>query len=126
MAWDHNRKPPSGIPASGIPAGGPGLHGPAQHLPKAAAFTSANQPAPEAKSAGHQVRAEFRRKLAEKLDKVDAVYEAALAHEDPRVGLVAAKQISVELWGAPTQAVTGEDGGPLAVVIRRFVEDVPE
>lgn len=121
MAWDHNNKP-----ASGIPAGGAGLHGPAQHPPKREAFSAENQPAPELKSAGHAVRAEFRRKLAEKLDKVAEVYDAALESEDPRVGLVAAKQISVELWGQPTQPLSGDDEkGPLTVVVRRFTEDVP-
>lgn len=118
MAWP-TKKPPSGIRA-----GGPGLHGPARgDAPKP--YSAEHQAHPEAKRAGHAVRAEFRRKLEEKLDKVEAVYDAALAHEDPRVGLVAAKQISVELWGQPTQAVTGEGGGPLTVVVRRLVEDEP-
>ena len=121
MAWDHNNKP-----ASGIPAGGAGLHGPAQHPPKREAISAENQPAPELKSAGHAVRAEFRRKLAEKLDKVAEVYDAALESEDPRVGLVAAKQISVELWGQPTQPLSGDDEkGPLTVVVRRFTDEVP-
>ena len=118
MVWDHNNKP-----ASGIPAGGAGLHGAAQHPPKRPAFSAENQPAPELKSAGHAVRAEFRRKLAEKLDKVAAVYDDALADADNRVKLVAAKQISVELWGQPTQPLSGDDEkGPLTVVVRRFTE----
>jgi len=122
---DNSRGWPVKKPPSGIPAGGPGLHGDASGAPLRSAFTAENQPPAELKAAGIDARAEFRRKLTEKLDKVALVYDAALENDDPRVGLVAAKQISVELWGAPTQAVTGEDGGPLAVVIRRFVEDVP-
>lgn len=81
------------------------------------------QPAPEAKSAGREVRAEFRAKLAEKLDKVAQVYDDALDNEDDRVRLVAAKQISVELWGQPTQPLSGDDEkGPLTVVVRRFTD----
>jgi hypothetical protein len=59
------------------------------------------------------------------LEAVAQVYDAALKDPDPRVALVAAKQVSVELWGQPTQAVTGEGGGPLTVVLRRFT-DAPE
>ena len=81
---------------------------------------------PEAKAAGHEVRAAFRAKLAEKLDKVAQVYDDALDNKDDRVKLVAAKQISVELWGQPTQPLSGDDEkGPLTVVVRRFT-DVPE
>lgn len=124
MAWPK-KSPASGIPASGIPAGGPGLHGPARGG-KAKPFSTEHQVAPEAKKAGHEVRRLFRAKLAEKLEKVAEVYDAALADPDLRVGLVAAKQISVELWGQPTQPVSGdENGGPLTVVVRRLVEDEP-
>jgi hypothetical protein len=110
--------PASGMPASGIPAGGPGLHGPAQHLPQAPQFTAKNQPAPEAKSEGKLTRQAFRDRLAAKLEKVEAVYDAALVDPDVRVGLVAAKQISVELWGQPAQGIGGSDElGPIRTVV---------
>jgi hypothetical protein len=123
VAWKTN-KPARGGPASGIPAGGPGLHGPASGKP-AREYSAEHQAPPEAKSAGHLTRAEFRERLAEKLEAVAQVYDNALKDPDPRVALVAAKQVSVELWGQPTQAVTGEGGGPLTVVLRRFT-DAPE
>jgi hypothetical protein len=63
-----------------------------------------------------------RERLAEKLEQVAKVYDNALKDPDPRVALVAAKQVSVELWGQPTQAVTSEGGGPLTVVLRRFTD----
>lgn len=58
-------------------------------------------------------RKEFREKLTERLEKVVDVYDAALKDPDARVGLTAAKQISAELWGAPTQPVSGPEGGPV-------------
>lgn len=58
-------------------------------------------------------RKEFREKLAERLEKVVGVYDAALDDPDARVSLTAAKQISVELWGNPTQPVSGDGGGPV-------------
>jgi len=71
---------------------------------------------PEAKSAGHEVRAAFRAKLAERLDKVVAVYDRALADDDVRPGLVAAKQISAELWD-PKQEISGPDGGAIPTAL---------
>ena len=109
-------------PARGDMASGPGLYGGASGA-HAVAFNAENQPAADAKVAGRQARAEFRRKLAEKLDAVEKVYDDALADADNRVRLVAAKQISVELWGQPTQPLSGDDEkGPLTVVIRRFTD----
>lgn len=99
-------------PASGIPAGGSGLHGAARGGP-GKAFSVDHQPPAGNRPDGKVARAEFRRVLAEKLAKVAEVYDAALIDPDPRVGLVAAKQISVELWGQPTQEHSGPDGGPI-------------
>ena len=118
--------PGDGHKASGAghggPAKGPGLWGGREDLPKAPQFTSDVQPPGEHKSEGKRRRQEFREKLAAKLDKVDAVYDAALADPDLRVGLVAAKQISVELWGQPTQEISGPEGGPLASLAVTFVK----
>jgi hypothetical protein len=120
MTWKDQK------PASGIPAGGDGLHGPATGTGSRAAFTAENQPDPLAKIAGHDVRRDFRARLAEKLDAVEKVYDDALKDKDNRVRLVAAKQLSVELWGQPTQPLSGDDEkGPLTVVIRRFT-DAPD
>lgn len=58
MAWKHNPKPPSGIPARGE-----GYGGPASHAPRAS-FSAENQPAPEAKAAGHDVAREVRDRIA--------------------------------------------------------------
>jgi hypothetical protein len=62
---------------------------------------------------GHELRQQFREKLAKKLEAVEAVYDAALVDPDNRVRLVAAKQISVELWGQPTQEISGPEGGAI-------------
>lgn len=59
------------------------------------------------------MRAEFRAELAKRMGKMVEVYDAALHDPDLRVGLVAAKQISAELWGQPTQEHSGPDGGPI-------------
>ena len=99
-------------PARGDMVSGPGLYGGASGA-LAVAFNAENQPAADAKVAGRQARVEFRRKLAEKLDAVEAVYDAALVDPDNRVRLVAAKQISVELWGQPTQEISGPEGGAI-------------
>lgn len=106
-------------PATGIPAGGAGLHGDATGV-SPQAFSAQHQPAPEAKSAGRMTRAEYRAALAEKLDKVVQVYATALVDPDPRVQLVAAKQISVEMWGQPTATVehAGPDGAQPITEIR--------
>ena len=71
---------------------------------------------PEAKSAGHEVRAAFRAKLAEKLDKVAEVYDTALKDPDNRVKLVAAKQITAELWD-PKQEISGPEGGAIPTAL---------
>jgi|GEM_PF-3610196 len=105
------------------PSQGPGLHGNASGKP-AKAFSATNQPPGAAKQAGLDVRAAWRERLTLKLGAVEAVYDAALVDPDRRVGLVAARQISAELWPASVE-VAGKDGGPLTVVLRRFVEDVP-
>ena len=69
---------------------------------------------------GHELRQQFREKLAKKLDKVEAVYDAALVDPDNRVRLVAAKQISVELWGLPNQSLSGPpdpEGKPTSLMV---------
>jgi len=117
-AQGYVEKPASGIPASGIPAGGPGLWGDAGGAKPA--FSAENQPDPEAKSVGHELREEFRKKLATKLEAVEAVYDAALVDPDNRVRLVAAKQISVELWGQPNQSLSGPpdpEGKPTSLMV---------
>jgi len=115
--WAHRNKPARGGPASGMPASGPGLHGEASGKARRA-FDAENQPAPDAKVAGREARAAFRERLAAKLEKVEAVYDAALVDPDVRVGLVAAKQISVELWGQPAQGIGGSDElGPIKTVV---------
>ena len=111
--WAHRNKP-----ASGIPAGGAGLHGPARGGVLHPPFTADNQGPAEAKVEGKAVRAEFRAKLEAKLAKVEKVYDRALKDADVRVGLVAAKQISVELWGSPAQSIGGDpDGVPMKTIV---------
>lgn len=72
---------------------------------------------PEAKSAGHEVRAAFREKLAAKLSRVAEVYDDALIDPDNRVRLVAAKQITAELWD-PKQEISGPDGGAIPTALK--------
>ena len=81
------------------------------------------------KAAGKEARAAYLAKLAERQEAALAVIDRALelgatAEDAPMVGvgLRAAQQVTETLHGRPTQAVTGEDGGPLSVVIRRLVE----
>lgn len=80
------------------------------------AFTADNQPDPIAKIAGRDVRRDFRARLAEKLEAVEKVYDAALVDPDNRVRLVAAKQVTAELWD-PKQEITGPDGGAIPTAL---------
>ncbi len=80
------------------------------------AFTTENQPSPEAQQAGKLTRAAFRAKLEAKLDTVAKVYDDALIDPDNRVRLVAAKQITAELWD-PKQEISGPDGGAIPTAL---------
>jgi hypothetical protein len=137
MAW-KKQKPPSGIPAGGKSIWG-GANGLREEFPPGyvppTAFTPHNQPPPEHKSIGRMEAKEYRDALKARREKglaiIDKLFDAALAEEADVATLVAAaRQVDVNdsrIDGRPTQPVSGdEDKGPLTVVLRRFVEDVPE
>lgn len=111
MTWP-TKKPPSGIPARGPGIGGPSSGKAAQ------AFTDTNQPSGEEKSAGHAVAREVRELIAEKrhalVDKLLALSERGETHS---VQLQATNAALDRLMGKPAQAVTGEDGGPVRMVV---------
>lgn len=93
-------------------------------------FTPGRQPPQMHKSAGKEARAAYLAKVAERQDKALEVFDKAMDRaleaeaEAPmlNVGLRAAQHITETLHGRPAQAITGEDGGALEVVIRRLVD----
>lgn len=123
------RDPKTGRFPKGNGAGhGPTLHG--SHGPSQPQFGHGRQPPPMHKSAGVEARAAYLAKVAERQDKALEVFDKAMELalvEKPdasmvNVGLRAAQHITETLHGRPAQAITGEDGGALEVVIRRLVD----
>ena len=122
------RDPKTGRFPKGNGAGhGPTLHG--SHGPSQPQFGHGRQPPPMHKSAGKEARAAYLAKLAAREDKAlevfDRAMDLALEAEDAAMvntGLRAAQHITETLHGRPAQAITGEDGGALEVVIRRLVD----
>lgn len=107
---------------------GASIHGGAKGA-GAPPFTAATQPPAMHKSAGHEARAAYLAKLAAKQDKaldvLERAMDLALEAEDAAMvntGLRAAQHVTEALHGRPTQAITGEEGGPLTVAIRRIVD----
>lgn len=96
-------------------------------------FTDANQPPADHKVAGKEGRALYLAKLQQRQDLALEVIDNALAQsrgaEDVQmiaVGTRTAFGVLEALHGRATQAVTGEDGGPLTVVIRRMADDATD
>lgn len=122
------RDPKTGRFPKGNGAGhGPTLHG--SHGPSQPQFGHGRQPPPMHKSAGKEARAAYLAKLAAREDKAlevfDLAMDLALEAEDAAMvntGLRAAQHVTEALHGRPAQAITGEDGGALEVVIRRLVD----
>ena len=114
-------------PASNIPASGAGLWGDASGK-QPEAFSVENQPSTEAKVAGREIAAEVRDRIAaRKFEIVDRMLKNAIEGESDSTSNQAGIYLINQIAGTPAQSVDlTSDGGPLAVVIRRFVEDVPE
>lgn len=132
VGWAHRFKPPGG-PGHGA-ATGPGLWGGATGTGSRAPFSADNQPPIAHVRAGRVNAEEYRAELAKRRAKVLAVLDNALAAgSDPKadpqmlaVGLRAAEAVADRLDGKPTQTISGDKTAPLTVVVRRFVEDVPD
>lgn len=109
----HYKGPPSGIPAQGE-----GLHGPASGKPPAP-FSAEHQPSPEAKSAGHDVAAEIRERIAaHKTALADKLVHLALRGEAEAVQLAATNSALDRLMGKAAIAIGGDPNGvPLKTVV---------
>lgn len=109
------------------PASGDGLFGEASGK-QPEAFSVENQPSPEAKAAGREVAAEVRERIAAKKNEiVDRLLKTAIDSKNDGASNQAGMYLINQIAGTPAQSVDlTTAGGPMAVVIRRFVEDVPE
>lgn len=87
-----------------------------------------NQPSTEAKVAGREIAAEVRERIAAKKDEiVDRMLRTAIESENEGASNQAGIYLLNQIAGTPAQSVDlTTAGGPMAVIIRRFVEDVPE
>lgn len=87
---------------------GAGHGGPARG--KWAPFTHSTQPPPMHKGVGRVEAAEYRRRLKEKAEAAVRAYDLAFASDDPKVQLLAAKQLEDRIYGQARQIVeTQED-----------------
>jgi len=114
---------------SGTPAGGYVHKPPRTPRPD---YTAETQPPAEHKALGHMNAAEYRAELETRRAKALKVLDNALLMGETATdaagvsaGMRAVDHITDRLDGKATQPLSGGDGGPLTVVLRRFVEDVP-
>ena len=107
--------PGHGGQASGMPASGAG-YGPGAGAAKS--FAADHQPTGEAKSAGKEVAAEIRARIAAQKDAIlDAQFTRALNQEHPQ-GHAAAKDLLDRIAPPETkQTVSGDADAPLAFTI---------
>jgi hypothetical protein len=108
---------------------GPGHGGPAKgggNRP-AQPFTAENQPPPEAKSAGWEVAAEIRQRIAERRHELlNAQFARALDTQHPQGHQAAADLLNRVMPPIEKREVSGASGGPLSVevaIVRHTASD---
>ena len=113
------RDPKTGrFPPRDAPARGAGIGGPARPHPDTRPlrpFSADYQPSPEAKSAGQAERRRRLARIAEIHDRAAEALLARIADDETRANDLNAivRDTGNRLWGAPTQEVSGPDGGPI-------------